>query len=253
MSQHECAYIIEKKVIFSPREMRLVMVGGQESIKLKPAISLCLVMLLQRQGNLIAQKELMEFAWGEKHREVSFNTFYQNILLLRKFLSQLGIEKQIIVTIPRKGLMVPEHINVVKNKENDSSPIKIIDNISHREVTSSKSFGYNFFLMAVSLVIMLLITIYFSLNRNSNYFLNYKLAGTLENKCKFYFNSDTNNFEKHKSIISNHPELCPKDNYLYITAYHSTKNVSAILCSLDIADNNKENCISIYFPRYDEL
>uniref|UniRef100_UPI0016530789 winged helix-turn-helix domain-containing protein n=1 Tax=Serratia marcescens TaxID=615 RepID=UPI0016530789 len=107
-------YLIENKIMFIPDKQTLVHADSHEQIKLKPTASLCLLLLLNNHGSVVTQNELLAFGWGENHRQVSFNAFYQSILSLRKSFLQMGMEKQIITTLPRKGLIVQPEVTLEK-------------------------------------------------------------------------------------------------------------------------------------------
>lgn len=108
-------YLIENKIIFLPEKQCLVHTDSHEQIKLKPTASLCLLLLLRNHAEIVTQNELLAFAWGESHRQVSFNAFYQSILSLRKSFLQMNVEKQIITTVPRKGLLIQQEITIEKS------------------------------------------------------------------------------------------------------------------------------------------
>ncbi|WPM85044.1 hypothetical protein QNH14_00545 [Apirhabdus apintestini] len=54
----------------------------------------------------------MDEVWKKSKVLVSSNTFYQNISILRKGLKRIGIEEDIIVTIPRVGLTLDSQCQI---------------------------------------------------------------------------------------------------------------------------------------------
>lgn len=97
--------LIDKSVVFHPDTCRLVPVGGKgtENTLNIPSCR-CLHLLLQRQGELITQHELIKEVWGKKGQYATANTFYQSISLLRRALKTAGLHGRVIQTIPKEGI-----------------------------------------------------------------------------------------------------------------------------------------------------
>ncbi|WP_419246711.1 winged helix-turn-helix domain-containing protein [Serratia sp. NFX21] len=70
----------------------------------------CLLILLNNKPEITTQKELFEEVWEKYGIPINANTLYQNIAMIRKAFRQLGIEDDIIVTIPRRGMLVAETV-----------------------------------------------------------------------------------------------------------------------------------------------
>nr|WP_279077886.1 winged helix-turn-helix domain-containing protein [Hafnia alvei] len=108
-------YIINGKFEFHPATSTLQCVDYPERIALlnSPA-SRCFLLLIKRAGNIVSQEEFMEEVWQKNGIHVSPNAFYQNISILRKGLKKIGLDEEIIVTIPRVGITLSKDCHITK-------------------------------------------------------------------------------------------------------------------------------------------
>jgi DNA-binding winged helix-turn-helix (wHTH) protein len=252
-------YLIESKIMFIPEKLCLVHTDSHEQIKLKPTASLCLLLLLRKHAEIVTQNELLAFAWGESHRQVSFNAFYQSILSLRKSFLQMNVEKQIITTIPRKGLIIQPEITVeiiqdpVVVEPQAETLLPQIPAETAAEIPGKQKKAR----LNLAEVIIIMFTIFISgvllypRVFSENYFSGYVSAKKYDGQCHYFFNDDASNHIRHEEFIKEHPEMCSDDKFLYLTAYPETKNISVILCSTSMEQSHDNACQSIYYPRYD--
>lgn len=251
-------YLIENKILFIPAKQRLVHTDSHEQIKLKPTASLCLLLLLRNHGEIVTQNELLAFAWGESHRQVSFNAFYQSILSLRKSFSQMNVESQIITTVPRKGLIIQQEISVEEQRDPvpeiqpEPLPTETIRELPPYKAINEKRSILNLteWLMIITTVIIIGVIIYPRIF-SEEYFSGYVSPKNYAGQCHYFFNGDASNHIRHEEFIKEHPEMCQNDSYLYITAYAETKNISVILCTTSMESSQGNSCQSVYYPRYD--
>ncbi|TNV20875.1 transcriptional regulator [Buttiauxella sp. B2] len=255
-------YLIENKITFSPEKQTLVHADSHEQIKLKPTASLCLLLLLRNHGEIVTQNELLAFAWGESHRQVSFNAFYQSILSLRKSFLQMNVEKQIITTIPRKGLLIQQEITIEKKYEPvfdvepeiepEILPIEIISDTATYNAPKVKRPLLN---LTEAVIIILTVIIagvmIYPLMFTGQYFSSYVPSLKYDGQCHYFVNNDASNRNRHEGFIKEHPEICRDDKFLYLTAYPETKNISIILCTTRMELSHDNSCQSVYYPRYD--
>ncbi len=110
-------YIIDDCLFFDPVKNTLTMSGSHTGkvVLSKPAAR-CLVLLIERQGEVISHDDFITEVWGKKGVVVTKNTYYQSISLLRKKLKELGFDDNIIVTLPRRGLMLVKEAGIVEQK-----------------------------------------------------------------------------------------------------------------------------------------
>ncbi|HAT1613121.1 TPA: hypothetical protein I8Y22_004542 [Raoultella planticola] len=106
------SYIIGEDVVFTPSQRMIVDRLNSKEVKLHVPASCCLEILLNNQGEIVSQDELILCGWGEKRNAgVSPNTYYQCILHLRKSLAAIGCP-DVIDTVPRHGLRFNNRLKV---------------------------------------------------------------------------------------------------------------------------------------------
>lgn len=105
-------YIIEGVVEYSPQDNKITHRESGETISLLSSASECFLLLLKNHGKLVNKSALITIGWEQYGLHVSDNTFYQNTLTLRKALKTIGIPHEVIKTVPRKGLVIPDNIQV---------------------------------------------------------------------------------------------------------------------------------------------
>lgn len=64
----------------------------------------------------------MNEVWRKHGMEVTVNTLYQNISILRKTLKRVGIEENIIITVPKKGITLTAQIEERSDKKFAPTP-----------------------------------------------------------------------------------------------------------------------------------
>lgn len=251
-------YLIENKIIFIPEKQCLVHADSHEQIKLKPTASQCLLLLLRNHGEIVTQNELLAFAWGESHRQVSFNAFYQSILSLRKSFLQMNVEKQIITTIPRKGLLieqeiaVEEKIDLVSEIEADPLPLEISSETAENKTKNARPAIVNMTeALIITLTVIIIGVLLYPRMFSQQYFSGYVSSKKYDGQCHYFFNGDASNHIRHEHFIKEHPDLCRDEKFLYVTAYPETKNISVILCTNRMELSHDNACQSVYYPRYD--
>lgn len=258
MSEAEdVSYLIEKEIIFIPSTQCMMRVDRSQELKLKPTASQCLFLLIKNHGQIVTQNELLEFAWGDQHRQASFNAFYQSILSLRKSFLHLKVEKAIITTLPRKGLVIQNDIDIEKIntpfREKEFTPL-LPEPIFTEQECPSLPIKRKWMTPAEIIIIVLTLVavsmlLYPGWSQN-DYFSRYVAAKNMSENCHYYFNSDASDFSRHTYFVKQHPNICSEGKYLYLTAYPETKNLSVITCNLPIHAPQENNCQSVYYPRY---
>ncbi|EMH4164821.1 winged helix-turn-helix domain-containing protein [Pluralibacter gergoviae] len=116
-------YIIDNSFIFNPSAHTLQKIDDIETINLAVSASLCFTILIENQGQIILRHELLNSVWGSRGMNVATNTLYQNISLLRKSLTRLGVDTAMIQTAPRRGFLFDKNVVVRK----DTAGTKRID------------------------------------------------------------------------------------------------------------------------------
>ncbi|WP_161629509.1 winged helix-turn-helix domain-containing protein [Serratia fonticola] len=141
--------------------------------------------------------------------EVSNNTFYQNILMLRKGLKLAGYEQVVIKTVPRQGLAIPSMVpadriipdisttsaeEIPSVEENQPpTPSKVDKKASSRPryvwtILLCLSFGVGIALLAA-----------WNSSENKNFFSTFNFVGNIE-QCSVYLHSGQTSLQSYKQI-----------------------------------------------------
>lgn len=87
------------------------LIGDKMEILNKP-VGRCLLLLIERRYEIIEQATFFSEVWNKFGVFVTPNTFYQNISLLRKSLSSVGLGDDVVKTVSRKGLMLSRNVEI---------------------------------------------------------------------------------------------------------------------------------------------
>ena len=111
-------YCINNNVIFDPLKHTLTSrkYYPEKDTKLNQPTSRCLSLLIERRGCVITQEDFMNEVWRKHGMEVTVNTLYQNISILRKTLKRVGIDENIIITVPKKGITLSAQVEPLSDK-----------------------------------------------------------------------------------------------------------------------------------------
>lgn len=104
-------------------EEKLTLIGtGTESLQhLTVTTSRLLSLLLHHHGNVVSRDTIFEEVWDAFDKTPSDKNLNQNIFLLRKNFQNLGLDSEIITTIPRVGFIISNSVDVRKiNHENSA-------------------------------------------------------------------------------------------------------------------------------------
>lgn len=280
-SEGEVVYLIEGVIKFNPQDNSLISIETGERRTLLAAAASCLHLLLQYQGNLVTKKALFEAGWENDGLYVTDNTFYQNILILRRSFISLGFEKTLIITLTRKGLMIPADIDVQKLSEpsfsNEVEEVKIDINVTEVASIDNKVKGevvvngnnnlhkkghasvipFVFFrrlsslLVAVGITIAVFHIIFFS-SVEKNYFSDYKLLGYIDG-CTIFINNQQEGLKDYARFTEKNPLTCGDKKYIYLTFHPVKRRVSAIRCLKPLLNNPTMQCSSDYYFEKDEV
>lgn len=121
-------YIIDNLIVFVPEEKIIESLKTGTKLPIQSAGARCLKLLLERQGEVVPQTELMIAGWGKDALStLSIPAYYQCFVNLRKALKRLGYEKELFATRRGRGLRINTYINV-KKSNNDNKIAVTTDN-----------------------------------------------------------------------------------------------------------------------------
>ncbi|MEX1842738.1 winged helix-turn-helix domain-containing protein [Enterobacter cloacae] len=117
-------YLINHKVRFFHEKHLLQPQGTANAVSMFTPVSDCLLLLIENRPDVIPQAEMIQKIWGNKGNYISANSLYQTISLLRKAIRTAGIEEDVIVTIPKKGITLAKSVVIeyIQNGEGKPPP-----------------------------------------------------------------------------------------------------------------------------------
>ncbi|WP_411753389.1 winged helix-turn-helix domain-containing protein [Serratia sp. (in: enterobacteria)] len=248
-------YLIGDSVEFWPEENLLYSRVNGEKTTLFIAASRCLQLLLSQQGKLVPQRELFEAGWQKNGLEVSNNTFYQNILMLRKGLKLAGYEQAVIKTVPRQGLTVPSTVPVEKIIPDTgrayTEEIPIVEENQPltpsqlNQAASPRSRHVWAILLSLSFFVGIALFATLHSSENKNFFANFIFAGNIE-QCSVYLYGNQTSLKSYKQFIAQNDFTCNMHEVVYFTTSPMVPRASAIRCERPFSSGTKNTCISEY-------
>lgn len=267
---HNMFYLINESVEFWPAINMLISCSSREKFTLHYPAAYCLLTLIRNKPRIVAQRELIETAWGERSAHVTANTFYQSILNLRKVLKEAGLEHEIVQTIPRRGLRIPDYICIKETLSDDvltandltkdltsetSAQVKddkkIISSTATRKIiySVSKIIPIGCILVMTLIVAILFLNIKDKIENMTilNSYQDSKIS--LFKDCKIYWNSNAVIFSNHKSFLKVINPDCTELKQVYISTYLRSAQVSMLQCRTTGVINENEYCTSSFYAR----
>lgn len=105
-------YLLSGEIRFSTNRSILENVKTGDVIHMPPAAAFIMLILLRNHGKIVERNNFIDIAWTEFGLELSGNTLNQYISLIRKNLSRLGLDSEVILTVPRIGFYLSEMTEV---------------------------------------------------------------------------------------------------------------------------------------------
>lgn len=255
-------FILDNKVVYDSDTHSLFHIGKRDTqINLAIPASLCLLALLQNKDEPVSLAELLSFSWTSRGMNVSTNTVYQNVSILRKALVNFGLAGDIIKTVPKRGFVVlaesfsefesnQEYIADVASVKKNTPPI-IMEPASGQKITIR---GVTSVLVSTALCLLIFYGAYFLTERSEKNQSRYIYPEFTElhqpGDCHVYRNKSVRNNGFFIDFISSHMLKCEQQKWWYIFNYPPASQTFVLRCSSDLlAFNNNEKilCTSDYY------
>ncbi|ENR9725071.1 winged helix-turn-helix domain-containing protein [Klebsiella aerogenes] len=247
-------YTINNHVVFDVMTRTLTRISAppenQESagIILHSPTSECLELLIKNFGGVLSQDKILDSVWLEKGVIVSSAAVYQNISLLRRAFEQLGLEKNIIITKPRQGIMLALDTSIVplSSSPEDISPEAIQDDSvdTDKRIPEQNGFAHRYLMSGMMLILLLLLATHY-VNSASNYMDSYELWPESPPGCKVYVNDGFPEVNISRLVKVDKLD-CASYPYQYVTAYPGGNRHSVISCKKDISEVSPR-CVSEFY------
>lgn len=233
----------------------------------------CLQILLRNRTEITTQKELFCEVWERHGIPINVNTLYQNIAMIRKAFRQLGVKEDVIITIPRRGVLMAESVQVVNFSSDQHPPPQspfldmipvLIDEPEHEpeksgmQISETMSNIYSSHLNIKNLTIitlyLLLMTataiissfLYIQYLNTQSRFYNYHYFGDYKG-CQTYVDSriDQKNRKLIEASLNAAQISCNNQERVYASFFPGSPRESFIFCDSDILKISSQ-CRSSY-------
>ncbi|BDH47225.1 transcriptional regulator [Salmonella enterica subsp. enterica serovar Choleraesuis] len=235
------------------------------------ASSVCFTLLLNSKGDIVLKKTVFEQVWDRYGLIATDNSYHQTVLHLRNILRQAGLDRDVIKTVPRKGLSISSALNIEiiteaeLQQELQSQPSQVTEAEDSEQVSAPEQgrpkpkngiMGYFTSLKVCGVCILaalipsIWIGYYYSQSNNFHMepwsweeYTPFDSTGA----CTIFINKGfpANNYNVQN--IAQRAGDCQRYPYVYITRYDPIKRESIISCTRPVSDKNGANdCISQY-------
>ncbi|EOI1393208.1 transcriptional regulator [Klebsiella oxytoca] len=239
-------YLFEEIIKFDVRNNCLIHIETDDNIRLAPSGCMLLERFIHNQGKIITRNQLLEDIFKKNNRTDSDSNLSQSISMLRKGFRDLGVDKDILITKPRVGLLLSEEVKIEPFNEDKIHPLNgILNN------TISIKFMYPILLFILISVVSALFFFYplFLSGMNSS---DEAMAVNI-NGCKVYILNHQNAVREHVAILIRQQFLqCDDRDSFY---YPDNDPVAVSFDSLvhcRTTSSNGEVCTSYLFRRKDD-
>lgn len=246
-------YLINNSIEFWPDERLLISHSNREiTVSLSGPASLCLLLLIKSDKNIVSSDELLTQVWRNDGVIVPLNTLYQNISIIRRGIKSISKEStNILDTVPKKGFKINDLVNIVEfpdftdplvgiPKENLGSPVKQLNQELRKrpKINILMVGGGIFTLLFLSLSAI-------SHFKKDNYFENYTIREDKDG-CHFIRRQDSLPYKQLFSVDKFMME-CNLYPWVYVTKLPHIPISSIIACRSDILKDGDNQCVSVIF------
>lgn len=248
---HTSIYTINNLVDFHPGDRTLKNKITEKSVILQNPASFILLYLITNSGVVIPQARLVEAGWGEKNNITSVNTLYQTVLMLRNALTEVGLPRDLIRTVARRGMLITADIQHVENKpanEIENAP-QASDDVARTRLKAR--FSRKTVMAGVLILSILLVGVGTSFSlfypTTESLFSAYTIIdATSFSSCTILLRGKAALNTRYTSFLTRHKDICQNHNYVFLSGMSSAKNIAAVACQLDIRTNPSTKCTTWY-------
>lgn len=241
-------YLINKLVEYDCDNKTLVNPVTGHSIQLQLPANLCFLYLVTHPGEIISQNQLMVVGWGERNDVTTPNTFYQAILTLRNALAEVGLPRDTVKTISRRGLMLSEttEVEVVIPA---SEPIITQKDENTVGNTLARRPIWGTIITAALVLIVLINGALLYKNRLTMPFSNYipLASGTQIGACHPFYAPNEHMQDHYLRLLNDNPKLCTEKQYVFLTGFSKAERMAAFVCNNDARRDMAAFCTTYYF------
>lgn len=252
--------IFDGMVAYNEDSALLYNVGETEKrVNLYAPTNKCLALLIENRSEVISQNVFFTRVWESNGLSITANTFYQHIAMLRRAFEDVGLEKEVIVTIPRRGLTLSGEISITFENTVDvieMTPDKIVSDSNDDTSITSHTFQTSYyktrsFLIYISFgLLFFVISFYFAQlllsekNHSKTLLDTYEHVGSVE-RCEIFVYSPFSTLKEVEVKIKEDNIDCASNKIIYYSSVPILNRTSLIACSEK--NNERETCLSYFY------
>ncbi|MGE4799830.1 transcriptional regulator [Yersinia hibernica] len=248
-------YTINDNITFYPESGILSSSSGAR-IKINVPTAQLLEAFVNRVGLIISQSDLYSIAWGDNGVNVTPNTLYQNISLLRKALQDIGLSGETITTVRGKGFIftVTQVAECEVNIDPEDEVAEVILENSAPEQQDEKSATKNSYKIYNIVLLFALVLIFFGAvfyfihksipKRILDYPKNFTFLSKIDG-CSIFTSTELHNLENQEKVnafLSAQSLECNTYPYIYLNHTIRHPTISVISCEFEVNYSKKNNC-----------
>lgn len=247
---HTALYTMNNLVEFFPVDRSLTNKETGKRIVLQCPASYILLYLLTHNGVIIPQSTLVTAGWGDKQSITTINTFYQTVLSLRNALTEVGLPRNLIKTIARRGIMITVDIHYSEKAMTAHQANLTSDSAKAPSATEESALSRRQGMLGIVLFIALVgvgITAGLFYSTTESLFASYNIVDAESiSSCTLLLKGKGVLDTRYNQFMRRHPDICQNHNYVYLSGMHSAKNISAVACQMDIRKVPGTKCTTWY-------
>lgn len=250
-------FIINNRVRFDPHSRTLTSIDTSDNtVQLHTPACECLLLLLIHNGETLSHTYLSEEVWIKKGSYVTTNSLYQNIAAIRRGLKAVGLEEDILKTVPKLGFQIYASIDEEQLPLFNGRKVDACDELNESKIlvaseapplphaielaTEKKGMNIRLKLIFLLLTLIFISGLFFAYQQFRNedqFFAAYNPVGVI-NQCDLY--SSYPDKEKSKAtfltIIKSGDVNCPQGGKAYLTFNLNNRLSSILLCEKRVED-----------------
>ncbi|HHE6467796.1 TPA: transcriptional regulator [Providencia rettgeri] len=205
----------------------------------------CLSILINNSPEITTQKQLFSEVWEKHGIPINTNTFYQNISIIRKAFKQIGVDYDVITTIPRRGLVISNKIKITDYPDKEKIEQKCLINETYQKHKINTFKNKKYILWLSVLVFTLLFFLYFNYTKILSPLYDYHFISQY-NGCAVYANDSYSQSFFSNVIKKINLEKCDNSEIVYISIIPDLPRISTIICDKKPYESDS-SCRSAYY------
>lgn len=232
---------IEGFITFDTEDASLVNLLTGDCIELSQTSTRLLAELLNHRGDILSRNEIFQSVFDKYGARASNSNLNQYISTLRRNLNDLGVEKEIIVTVPRIGFKIAEDA-IINNDREYRTPF-----LEEKEPEPELTEVHHSFHQMITRVIALAMALLLLIIKPGAYKSEPDLHKMVKGQCVI-FTSTSLSLMDVKNSFDLTPQVldCSKAKELYVYKQQVTGTLGNIMQLLLIKCDNR-GCVSFYY------